>query len=163
MSLLMRQIILFGWILLGLNVFSSYGQEGGSLTFEQLDSLQAIEKRPVLIFIHTSWCRYCQAMKHTTFQNQDVMNWLDSAFYRVSLDAETLSDITVREKTFRYQPTGNGVGQHELAQQLGAIEGILTYPTLCFLNTSYEIIYQQAGFLSASQLLSLLQTIHDHY
>lgn len=138
-----------------------YGQPEGALSFQQLDSLQKIEEKPVVVFIHTDWCRYCQAMKQTTFQDEAVKIWLDSAFYFVSLDAEAQQDIRVQGQTFRYRPTGHGTGQHELAQALGTVEGKLTFPTLCFLNADYEIVYQQAGFIKASQLTKMLKMIHS--
>jgi thioredoxin-related protein len=136
-----------------------YGQAGSALSFQQLDSLQQIEKKPVLVFIHTDWCKYCQNMKHTTFQDNTVQAWLDSAFYFVSLDAESKQEIRLQGRTFHYRPTGNGTGQHELAQALGNVEGKLTFPTLCFLNEDYEIIYQQTGFVSAKKLKAYLKIL----
>ena len=35
--------------------------------FEEIATLQQLEPRPMVIFIHTDWCRYCQGMKNTTF------------------------------------------------------------------------------------------------
>ena len=155
-----RLLLVLLWIIL-MAPLRSYGQLKDALTFQQVDSLQRIEERPVVVFIHTDWCRYCQAMKQTTFQDEAVKIWLDSAFYFVSLDAEAQQDIRVQGQTFRYRPTGHGTGQHELAQALGTVEGKLTFPTLCFLNADYEIVYQQAGFVKASQLTKMLKMIHS--
>ena len=139
----------------------SYGQEGKALTFQQVDSLQRVEQKPVVVFVRTDWCRYCRAMESTTFRDKAVAAWLDSSFYFVSLNAEDQQDIRVRGQTFRYHPTGQGTGQHELAQALGSVDGTVTFPTLCFLNADYEIIYQQPGFVTASQLVEILKTIDD--
>ncbi len=130
-----------------------------TVTFQQLDSLQRIERRPVLVFIHTDWCRYCQAMENTTFQDESVTTQLRQAYYWVSLNAESKQDITVQGQVFRYQPTGQGTGQHELAQALGTVDGTLTFPTLCFLNADYEIIHQQSGFVRARQLTDMLEAV----
>lgn len=139
----------------------AYAQPEHAISFQQLDSLQKVEERPVLVFIHTDWCRYCQHMKHTTFQNEKVKACLDTAYYFVSLNAEMKDDISIKGQTFRYQPTGNETGQHELAQALGSVEGKLSFPTLCFLNESYEIIYQQLGYIRSEQLVSTLKLIKD--
>lgn len=138
-----------------------YGQPQGAVPVEQLERLQQAEKRPVLVFIYTDWCRYCRAMEQTTFQDPAVARWWDSAYYFVSLNAEARQPVQVQGQTFRYRPTGNGTGQHELAQALGNVEEKLRFPTLCFLNSEYEIVYQQAGFIDAPQLVSILQTIHS--
>jgi thioredoxin-related protein len=140
---------------------SSYGQVANALTFQQADSLQKIEQRPVLVFIHTSWCKYCEAMEHATFENKKVKELLEKSFYFVELNAEEKQDISVKGHTFRYRPTGAGTGQHELAQELGMIDGKLSFPTLCFLNPDYEIIYQKPGFLTAKQLIEMLRALES--
>jgi len=128
-------------------------------SFEQLDSLQKIEKRPVVVFLHTSWCKYCGTMKNTTFKNNEVIKGLNQKFYFVSLDIEEKSDITFRGYTFKFKPTGTNTGVHELAEQLGTINGQLAYPSICFLNADNEIIYQHNEFISASQLQVILTKI----
>jgi thioredoxin-related protein len=138
---------------------SSYAQAADALTFPQLDSLQKVEQKPVLVFIHTSWCKYCEAMEHGTFQNQEIKELLEKKFYFVELNAEEKQDISVQGHTFRYRPTGTGAGLHELAQELGMIDGKISYPTLCFLNPDYEIIYQNPGFLTAKQLIKMLRAL----
>ncbi|MEQ9439105.1 MAG: thioredoxin family protein [Cyclobacteriaceae bacterium] len=155
----MIRVIFFWFLMMILHAVSSYAQSGNTLTFQQLDSLQQIEKKPVLVFIHTQWCRYCRAMEHTTFQNEEVQAWLDSAFYWVALDAEAQHNITIGGQTFGYQPTGPDAGQHELARVLGQIDGKLTFPTLCYLNADYEIIYQQTGFIRAEELVATLKVL----
>nr|WKN37366.1 thioredoxin family protein [Tunicatimonas sp. TK19036] len=156
----MVRILLIGMFITVLNATSIQAQFSGALTFQQLDSLQQIEAKPVLVFIYAEWCRYCKAMEHTTFQNEEIATWLDSAFYMVTMDAESQQDITIRNQIFHYQPSGNGTGQHELAQVLGQIDGKLTLPTLCFLNADYQIIYQQAGFTRAPELITILETLN---
>ncbi len=127
--------------------------------FEQLDSVQKIEKRPVVVFLHTSWCKYCGTMENTTFKNESVIKSLNQKFYFVSLDIEEKRNINFRGYTFRYKPTGTGTGVHELAEQLGTINGQIAYPSICFLNADYEIIYQHNEFISASQLQVILTKI----
>jgi thioredoxin-related protein len=128
-------------------------------SFEQLDSLQKKEKRPVVVFLHTSWCKYCGTMKNTTFKNNEVIKALNQKFYFVSFDIEEKRNINFRGYTFRYKPTGTGTGVHELAEQLGTINGQIAYPSICFLNADYEIIYQHNEFISASQLQVILTKI----
>jgi thiol-disulfide isomerase/thioredoxin len=44
--------------------------------FEQLDSLQLQEKRPVFVLVHTKWCKYCAAMLHHIYKDESVVNSL---------------------------------------------------------------------------------------
>ena len=128
-------------------------------SFEQLDSLQQREPRPVAVFIYTDWCRFCAMMENTTLQDERVIAQLNEAFYFVALDAEEERDIVVGGRVFGYQPSGNHTGEHELAEQLGTIEGTLSYPTLCFLNPAYEITFQYNQFISADDLSRVLKKL----
>lgn len=136
----------------------SFGQMS-PVGFEQLDSLQKQGERPVVVFLHTSWCKYCSTMKNTTFKDKEVQELLNQKFYFVCLDIEERKAISFRGHIFKYKPTGTTSGVHELAEQLGSIEGELTYPTTCFLNADYEIVFQHQGFIQAKELLGILEKL----
>ena len=159
MSLL--KIIFSALLFLGTNLFlpsQSFAQIK-KVQFEQLDSLQKTEKRPVIVFLHTSWCRYCGTMKNTTFKNDEVLKLINQKFYFVSLDIEEKRDITFRGYAFKFKPTGTNTGVHELAEKLGTINGQLAYPGVSFLNADYEIIYQKEGYVAPKQFLSILKQL----
>jgi thioredoxin-related protein len=128
-------------------------------TFEEIEALQQIQNRKTIIFIHTDWCQFCQRMKSTTFKNNEIMESLNSNFYFIDFNAEEKRDIIFNTQTFKYQPTGNNVGVHELALQLGAINNQIIYPVLCVLNEKNEIILQYNNFLSPSDLKLLLEKL----
>ena len=130
-----------------------------AVQFEQLDSLQAIEEKPVVIFLHTSWCKYCSTMKNTSLKNKEIIQLLQDKFYFVSLDIEEKKPIYFQSHTFHYKPTGVNTGVHELAEQLGTINGSIAYPGLCILNAANEIIYQKEGYISAKELLVILNKV----
>lgn len=131
------------------------------MRFQQLDSLQASVPKPVVVFIYTNWCKHCAAMKQTTFKNKEVKQLLNESFYFVMLNAEEQSDITWSGYTFQFKTTGNNTGIHELAAQLGSVNGESSYPVLTFLNPRFEITYQFKGYLSAAALKKILVTVKD--
>ena len=126
---------------------------------EQLDSLQRTEPRPVAVFIYTDWCKFCAAMKHTTLRNSTVVELLNRNYYFVALDAEDKEDIHFRGHTFSFKPSGNQQGIHALAEQLGTVNGVASYPTLCFLNADYEIVFQYNQFINAADLVNVLKKL----
>jgi thioredoxin-related protein len=130
-----------------------------TIRFEQLDSLQQAETRPVVVLISTDWCTYCTRMKLSTFKEEHVVKQLNESVYFVSLNAEEKKDVRFHGHTFKYKPTGVKTGVHELAEQLGRINGQLTYPTFCVLNTDREIIFQHVGYLSAKELSRILSVL----
>lgn len=130
-----------------------------SNSFEEVDSLQQIQKRKSIVFIHTDWCQFCKRMKTTTFKNQEIIEKLNSDFYFIDLNAEEKRDITFNNQTFKYKPSGNNVGVHELALQLGTINNQILYPVLCVLNEKNEIIFQYSNYLSPKDFKVLLENL----
>jgi len=128
-------------------------------SFEQIDSLQQVAPRPVFVMIHTDWCRWCQVMKKTTLQDEQVMALLNESYYFVSFDGETKEDITFNGHTFQSRSNSIYPGTHDLALQLGEIDDILSYPALTFLNPAYEITFQHSGFLNKKQFRKVLGKI----
>ncbi len=125
------------------------------VTFQMLDSLQQVEKRKVMVFIHADWCRFCKVMKTKVFTDKQVASRITKDYYFVSFDGESKEPIEFRGYQFNFLPTGKKTGVHELAQQLGTIDGKLEYPTLVVLNSDYEIIFQHNAFLRKKELLKI--------
>lgn len=130
-----------------------------SYQFEQIDSLQKVEKRPVLIFIHTNWCKYCVMMKHTTFKDERVIQLLNQHYYFVDFNAEDKRSITFNGASFAYKPTGVNTGVHQLAIELGTLNGVLSYPTTCLLDADYQIVHQFNHYLKNADIIN----ITNHY
>jgi thioredoxin-related protein len=146
-------ILLFGSIILLPNISLSQIK---TYQFEQIDSLQKIEKRNIAVFIHTDWCKYCQTMQNTTFKNDNIVKLLNESFYFIDLNAEQKKDIIFYGGTLKYKPTGTNTGIHELAEQLAAVNNQVAYPTLCFLNLNNEIIFQYNQYINATDLSTIL-------
>ena len=127
------------------------------MSFEQLGSIETQDDKNVLVFIRTDWCKYCHKMDNITFKNEAIVQLLTDHFYYIELNAESKTDINYRGRTFKYKPTGSNTGVHELAEQLGTINGKLNYPALVVLNAKNEIVFQYDGYLNAKELNAVLK------
>lgn len=127
--------------------------------FEQIDSLQKVEKRNVLVFIHTDWCKYCKVMQDKTFKNKEVIKVLNERFYFVDFDAEETRTIVFNQNDFNFVPNGNNSGVNKLSIELGSINGEISYPILCILNFKNEIIFQGNGFFNVKDLMNIFDNI----
>lgn len=125
-------------------------------SFAAIDTLQQADPRPVVVFIHTDWCRFCSAMKTGTFTDEAVVEVLNEHFYFVDFDGESTRPVIFKGRTYNHKPTGANTGVHELAEVLGSINGKIAYPTLCILNSDYEIIFQHNSFMNADELMGVL-------
>ena len=94
-----------------------------------------------------------------TFQNQKVIQQLNNHFYFISLDGEERREIDFQGYKFSYQPTGNNTGTHALAEALGSVDGKLSFPSFCVMNSDFEIIFQYNAFLNAKDLSQVLDKI----
>ena len=130
-----------------------------AVQFEQIDSLQQLEKRSIIVFIYTDWCKYCKAMHDKTFKNKEVEKLLNEKFYFIDFNAEEKRKIIFNAARFEYKPNGNNSGIHELAIELGTINNQISYPILCVLNDKYEIVFQNNSFLNAKYLLNILEQL----
>jgi len=157
----MRQILIFKllfWACIFLQAQTAFSQIK-THSFEQLDSLQKVEKRTIVVFIHTDWCKYCQTMTNTTFKNDSIIKILNDQFYFIDLNAEEKQNITFNGHLFKYKPTGTTTGINELAEQLGTVDNKISYPTLCFLNTNNEIILQYPQYIASKDLIAILMRL----
>ena len=148
-------IFLILGILFPLTVFSQIISQ----SFEQLASLQKTQNRFVVVFIHTDWCKYCQAMKNITFKDKEIAVLLNQNFWFVDLNAEEKSYITYNGQTYKFRPTGNNTGIHELVEKFTMPNGEASYPSICILNPDFEIIFQYNQLLSINDLRLLLNNL----
>lgn len=136
--------------------FSGFAQLK-TYTFSEAEKLEQQNPKPIFVFIHTSWCKYCKMMENSTFKNPEVVQLLNDNFYFVSLDAEQKSPILFKNNTFRFQPKGQNTGVHELAEELGTVDGAMTYPTFSILDKNNTILLQISDYTDAKTMIGLLK------
>ena len=124
--------------------------------FRELDSLQSISKKPVLVLMHTSWCQYCAAMMNAATTNSKLYEVLNEDFYFVLFDAEGKNDIKFNKQNYHYKPNGLNNGFNELAIELTKGRGGLVFPNFIFLNDKYEVVYHYASYLKPKDFINLL-------
>ncbi|MBD0725149.1 thioredoxin [Flavobacterium sp. L1I52] len=132
-----------------------------SYTFEEAEQLTKENPKRIVVFIHTNWCKYCKMMENSTFKNPEIISILNDNFYFVTLDAETKTDISFENHTFKFQPTGQNTGIHELATALATIDGQVVYPTLTILDSDYSILFQKHSYLKAAELITILEKTQE--
>lgn len=128
-------------------------------SFEEAEKLSEENPKPFVIFIHTSWCKYCKIMENSTFKNPEIISLLNTNFYFISLDAESKDDIHFNNNVFKFKLKGHNTGIHKLATELATINSEVVYPTLTILQTDFSIIFQKHSFLNVKELLFILEKL----
>lgn len=135
------------------------GAQVKPIQIDTLERVQQRERRPVMVLVGTSWCKYCLLMKHTLLRPSTMSVLARKNFHTVFLDAETDSEIRFAGRKYMFRPTGVNTGVHTLAEELAAVDGQIVYPTLCILNERLEVIYRHQGFLDTVGWTSLLKRL----
>jgi thioredoxin-related protein len=145
------------WIAVTLMIGQAACAQPTSVQFEQVDSLQAVVQRPVVVYMHTTWCKFCALMKNTTFKDKDVVKRLNTNFYFISFDAEEKRDIAFLGQVFKYKPSGVNTGMNQLAEYFAAAAGTTAYPAILFLTADKKIAFTVQGYISSKELMEILK------
>ncbi|GEO21949.1 hypothetical protein CQA01_24830 [Cyclobacterium qasimii] len=121
------------------------------------DSLRANPK-PLMVFIHTDWCKYCKMQENITFKDQEVIDLLTEKFYCLKIDAEDERTLTFMGRD--YDPASVG-DFHPLARMLGMEHGKLLFPTTVFYFPSTQTFQRFQGFQREKDLKRFIQEIEN--
>jgi thioredoxin-related protein len=128
-------------------------------SFEEAEKLCKENPKPFVVFVHTSWCKYCKMMENSTFKNPEVITILNTDFYFISLDAERKEDIHFNNNNFKFRPKGQNSGIHQLATELATIDSEVVYPTVTILESDFSILFQKHSFINAKELILILKKV----
>jgi thioredoxin-related protein len=126
---------------------SVHAQNINWVSFDNLQKLNLHEPKPVMVFIHTDWCKYCLMQEEVTFKDSLIVNDLNENYYCVKLNSESDEPISFLNRT--YHKTGN---YHSLSYLLGAQNNELSYPTTVVLSPQFQITNRLVGYISKEEL-----------
>lgn len=124
------------------------------LGFHQLDSVLAVESRPVFIDFYTDWCTYCKKMDQEVFTDAEVITELNKEFYAVRFNAETEEDTLFDGLT--WQKSSNQT-IHSLAQLFNEKGTVFSPPLLVVLDEKFTIKERINAYQSRKKLLKMLR------
>ena len=99
----MGKILSFFILLFFISNFANAQKHAGPikwLSLQEADSLYQKNPKPIFIDVYTDWCGWCKRMDATTFQDDNIAQYLNTNFYPVKLDAETNESIRFQGKKY---------------------------------------------------------------
>jgi len=123
------------------------------MTFEEAVAAQAKEPRKMMIDMYTVWCGPCRMLDKNTFQQKDLVKYVNENYYAVKFNAEGDGEVSFKEQKFsnpNYDPAkkrGRN-SQHELASAFG----VTAYPTILFLDENTNLLAPVKGYHNHNQL-----------
>lgn len=102
--------------------------------FEDFKEKAQVEHRVYFIDLYTSWCGYCKKMDATTFQNQELGDYVATKFLALKLNAEQMPG---KELAIKY--------------------GVKGYPTVLVFNHKGELVDKIVGYKDAANFKLALE------
>ena len=131
------------------------------MSLEEALSAQVNEPRKIIMDVYTTWCGPCKMLDKNTFQNADVVSYVNQNYYAVKFNAEGEEVVKYKNLEFtnpQFDPNRQGRNaQHELAQALK----ITAYPTIVFFNENGDTLLPIPGYKTPSQLELYLKLFYN--
>ncbi|MCX6150168.1 MAG: thioredoxin fold domain-containing protein [Ignavibacteriales bacterium] len=149
----MKINILFGSILMiliagGIILFSSTQSELKWDSFNKAIVKGQSENKKLVIDVYTDWCGWCKKMDKSTYQNQNVVDYISKKYIPVKLNAESSTKLTFE-------------GQEYSEQQFSRNLGISGYPSTLFVDEKGKLITVVPGYLEPAEFIKILKFIGE--
>ena len=130
-----------------------------------IDELQAkMQQNPkkVYVDVYTGWCGWCKKMDASTFQNPEVIKYINLNFYAVRLDAERQDVIHFMGKEYKFDPQYKA-NTFAVELMLGPNkQGQMSYPTSVLMLENFQSPTPVAGYMTVGQLETVLTYFGDN-
>ena len=124
------------------------------LSMEQPIEANKVTKKKLFFDVYTDWCGWCKRMDATTFQNSEIIRYLNENYYAVKFDAESTEEITVNGKTYGTSEPGKPRQPHQFAVEM--LRGRMSYPSFAVYDETLKNIGIIPGFQTSKDLEVIL-------
>lgn len=147
----MKKVMLLLVVLFTVNTITA--QKINWVSFEEAIELQKKEPRKIIVDMYTVWCGPCKRMDRDTFQNKDVVDYVNKNYYAVKFNAQGNEEVNFKGRTFtnpNYKPelAKRRNGTHQLAMYYK----VQAFPTVVFIDENSEFLTPLRGYKTPQQL-----------
>ncbi len=129
------------------------------ITLDEALQMARIHKKKVIVDFYTGWCGWCKIMDKRTYQNPQVVNYINQHYYAVKFDAERKDTVRYQGTLFQFQPAKR---MHQLAAVL--LQDKAAYPATVFISADAEAFPPIWGYIDPETMLKILKYYaEDHY
>lgn len=128
------------------------------LTIEEVAVKMKSDPKPILMDIYTNWCYWCKVMDKKTYNNKEVISYINQHFYAVKLNAETKQPVLWNNTTYEYDE-GNKVNDFALF----ATQGQLAFPNTVIFPQTEKIPAAIPGFMEPKEMEIILKYFGEGY
>ena len=141
---IMKKIVIAFVLVFAANLISA--QDINWISLEEAVELQKKTPKKIIIDMYTVWCGPCKLMDRITFQNKDVVDYVNKHYYAVKFNAEGNDEVVFNGRVFsnpNYDPARakKRNGAHELSRYFQ----IQAFPTVVFLDEDLKMLVPLRG------------------
>ena len=126
-------------------------------SIDELQAKMAQNPKKVYMDVYTDWCGWCKRMDATTFQNPDLITYMNNNFYAVRLNAERKDTIHFQGKDYFFNPQYKA---NTFAVEM--MKGSMSYPTAVVMMENFQNPQAIPGFMEVKQIEPLLTYLGDN-
>ena len=128
------------------------------MSFEDLESQQAIHAKNILIYFYADWCTYCKKMDRVSFASLDNTTLIEKHYYAVKFNVESPEEVQFQEGIFRNKDLNTHRNPvHDIAKHfLKGREDAYALPALLILDKTYKVLDAYFTYLSPQDLKAIL-------
>jgi thioredoxin-related protein len=123
------------------------------MTLEQAIAAQAKKPKKIFMDAYTDWCGPCKMLDAKTFNNPDLVKYMNENYYAVKFDAEGNESIKYKGKTYsnpNYDPAKDKA--RNSSHQLAGYFQVRSYPTMLFFDEQANVLTPIVGYMTPQQL-----------
>lgn len=124
------------------------------LDFETAIDKNKKHKKLIFIDVYTKWCGWCKKMDATTFQNPEVIKYMNTYFYAVKMDAESKDPIAYKDKLYEWKSYGRA-GYNTLAVSL--LDSKMSFPSFVVLSKRETKLGKIIGYKDVNGMMAELK------
>ena len=123
------------------------------MTFEEAIAAQKKNPKKIMMDAYTKWCGPCKLLDKNTFNNADVVKYVNENYYAVKFNAQGNDIISFKGKEYknpRYDP--KKAEKRNSSHQLANYFKVQAYPTILFLDEEANYLAPIKGYKTPKQL-----------
>ena len=126
------------------------------------EALAAQKKQPkkILIDFYTDWCGWCKRLDKDTYQNKEVVEYINKNFYAVKFDAEGQEKVKYKEHEFSNPNFVEGRRRNS-THQLAVAFKIKGYPNTAVLDKEANLVTAFPGYRKPKEMLTILKYLKE--
>ena len=124
------------------------------MDFDRAVKLNKEHPKKIFIDVYTQWCGWCKRMDASTYQDKEIIEYMNKYFYAVRLDAETKDTFHFNDHKFVNSNAQKG-SVNELAYSL--LDGKMSYPTTVYMDEKFNRLTIYPGYVQTSDLKPILK------